>query len=377
MHNNTIGVVTTAALPWLTGTSIIPLFHAVYLKKRGYETTLYVPWLPLSQQHRCFQDHAFTSPEEQRTYIAAWLPEALRDFCPKIRFYPSKFIAFLGSILPLVDLDGLVENHDVVLLEEPEHLFVSHPWSRFKKRREHIIGVIMTNYQYYISQYVPAFLARWFQHYSRFLMRRMCHQLVPIAPVQPDVCSLPMCRVALLNAAQPQFFTPPPASRSGRCYFIGKLIPEKGLEEMFRCLQTAGESDIHLYGTGKTEWVTQAAQRYEIRPIFKGITYKPWKDLPGFKIFVNCSKSEMMCTSTANALAMQQWVIITNHPSNQFYSQFRNCLTYNTLDEFVKQFEYALTHEPEFDPQVSRLSWDAAADRLINIIQSRTSPAPK
>ena len=367
---NSIGIVTISSLPWLTGTSILPLFHAVYLKKRGYETTLYVPWLPPSQQHHCFADHRFTSSAAQRDYIKKWLPETLRDFCPDIRFYPSKYYKFAESIGPLVDLDRLIDDHDIIILEDPEHLFASHPGSRIKRNRLHVIGIVMTHYEYYHSQHIPPIFAKGYQYYSRFLLQRMCHRLLAISAVQKDVCSLPMAQVVPLNGVSPLFFKSPPPCRNSRCYFMGKLIPEKGIEEMYKLLQAVGVSEIDLYGYGKVEWAIKLAEQYGLQPIYKGISHKPWEDLPEYKIFINCSRSEYLCTTTANAIVMQQWAIVPEHPSNQFYYQFQNCLTYATSDDFVKQFNTARDNEPASDPGVAELTWDATINRLIGIIQN-------
>jgi digalactosyldiacylglycerol synthase len=90
--------------------------------------------------------------------------------------------------------------------------------------------------------------------------------------------------------------------------------------------------------------------------------------LKDYKVFVNPSISEVLCTTTAEALAMGKFAIIPDHPSNKFFLQFPNCLAYRNKFEFVANLRWALTHDPEpLTPNLARIfSWEAATDRLID-----------
>jgi len=85
------------------------------------------------------------------------------------------------------------------------------------------------------------------------------------------------------------------------------------------------------------------------------------------KIFLNLSVTEVLCTTTAEALAMGKFVIIPSHPSNEFFLQFPNCLAYKNLRECVEKIKWALENEPTplSEDLAYIFTWEAATDRLI------------
>ena len=153
-----IEIVTTASLPWRTGTAVNPLLRAAYLTHgraaAGGSVTLMLPWLERrSDQEKIYgADQTFESPEEQEAYIRDWLknaasmPEAATDL--RIRWYTAWQNPVENSIYSMGDITALIppDEVDICILEEPEHLnWYRAPGESWTKRFKHVVGVLHTS----------------------------------------------------------------------------------------------------------------------------------------------------------------------------------------------------------------------------------------
>ncbi|KAL0410188.1 UNVERIFIED_CONTAM: Digalactosyldiacylglycerol synthase 1, chloroplastic [Sesamum latifolium] len=348
-----VAIVTTASLPWMTGTAVNPLFRAAYLAKSAKQNvTLLVPWLCRSDQELVYPNNlTFSSPEEQESYIRGWLEERIgfkADF--KISFYPGKFSKARRSIIPAGDTSQFISSKDadIAILEEPEHLNWYHHGKRWSDKFNHVVGIVHTNYLEYIKREkngaLQAFLVK---HINNWVVKAYCHKVLRLSAATQDLPKSVICNVHGVN---PKFLK------------IGEKVAaekERGANFLQGSIFLRQDEDAHE--------VQSTARRLNLNVNFmKGRDHAD-DSLQGYKIFINPSVSDVLCTATAEALAMGKFVVCADHPSNDFFRAFPNCLTYKTPEDFVAKVREAMANEPQplTPEQRYSLSWEAATQRFM------------
>ncbi|KAL8152368.1 hypothetical protein V2J09_010128 [Rumex salicifolius] len=381
-----VSIVTTASLPWMTGTAVNPLFRAAYLAKSAKQNvTLLVPWLSKSDQELVYPNNlTFSTPEEQEVYIRNWLEERIgfkSNF--KISFYPGKFSKERRSILPTGDTSQFISSKDadICILEEPEHLNWYHHGKRWTDKFNHVVGIVHTNYLEYIKREkygaIQAFLVK---HINNLVARAHCHKVLRLSAATQDLPKSVICNVHGVN---PKFLEIGEKLASERAsgqqafskgaYFLGKMVWAKGYKELLELLSKHKNDldgfKLDVFGTGEdAQEVQSLAKRLSLNLDFQKARDHADDSLHRYKVFVNPSVSDVLCTATAEALAMGKFVVCADHPSNEFFKSFPNCLTYKTSEDFVAKVKEALANEPH--PLTSeeryQLSWEAAIQRFMN-----------
>ncbi|CAK7348040.1 unnamed protein product [Dovyalis caffra] len=380
-----VAIFTTASLPWMTGTAVNPLFRAAYLGKDGSrKVTLVIPWLSLQHQKLVYPNNiTFTSPSEQEVYVRQWLEERI-SFSPgfSIQFYPAKFALDKRSILAVGDISEVIpdEEADIAVLEEPEHLTWFHHGKRWKTKFRLVIGIIHTNYLEYVKREKNGRIKALFLKYiNSWVVDIYCHKVIRLSAATQDYPNSIICNVHGVN---PKFLEigkkKIELQRSGNqaftkgAYYIGKMVWSKGYKELIKLIRDNQKEliglDVDLYGSGEdSEQVQAAAKKLDLV-----VRVYPGRDhadpvFHDYKVFLNPSTTDVVCTTTAEALAMGKIVVCANHPSNDFFKKFPNCRTYNKSNEFVEAIKKALTEEPAelTDAQRHELSWEAATERFL------------
>ncbi|ONK57517.1 uncharacterized protein A4U43_C09F1310 [Asparagus officinalis] len=380
-----IAIVTTASLPWMTGTAVNPLFRAAYLAKTAKQSvTLVVPWLCKADQELVYPNSmTFSSPEEQEAYIRSWVEERVgfkADF--KISFYPGKFAKERRSILPAGDTSQFISSKeaDIAILEEPEHLNWYHHGKRWTDKFNHVVGVVHTNYLEYIKREKNGAIQAFFvKHINNWVTRAYCNKVLRLSAATQDLPRSVICNVHGVN---PKFLKVgekiAAEKESGQqafskgAYFLGKMVWAKGYRELIDLMaKNRNELEgfkLDVYGNGEDSLEVQStAKKLDLNLNFlKGRDHAD-DSLHGYKVFVNPSISDVLCTATAEALAMGKFVVCADHPSNEFFRSFPNCLTYKTPEDFVARVKEALSSEPQplTPEQRYNLSWEAATERFV------------
>jgi digalactosyldiacylglycerol synthase len=484
-------LVTTAALPWMTGTAVNPLLRAAYLSQRnrrlsleqqqqqqqqqqqaksngdGQETTctistikstvtLVLPWLEVDEDRLALygKDWEHATPQIQEEYIRTWLRDSAQmpDEADaqlggiSIEWYPARYHQALSSIFAMGDLCQLIPSSTsnmICIVEEPEHVnFYRAPGREsWRDKFPHVIGIIHTNYKAYAQNHYSGLLTGpLVGALSSLMVRAYCDKVVKLSPVLQTYAPDKEV-VSNVHGIRQEFFQIPQNPSASRIYFIGKLLWAKGLDKLLELeasyrKATGSYFGIDIYGSGPQEGEIQKAflgQEYfssffntssssktlsspssledgatnsEARHHHQGTednaAKRYWRHFrqpiparfPGrqdhaqvgatgnYKIFVNPSITEVLCTTTAEAVAMGLWVLVPKHSSNEFFLPFGNCLQFSNRREFVELLQYCQTHDPpgwcaadhHHDQRQDRsfqqasfgaLSWEAATQRLI------------
>eukprot|EP00240_Pyramimonas_obovata_P003223 CAMPEP_0118933324 /NCGR_PEP_ID=MMETSP1169-20130426/11925_1 /TAXON_ID=36882 /ORGANISM="Pyramimonas obovata, Strain CCMP722" /LENGTH=672 /DNA_ID=CAMNT_0006876073 /DNA_START=223 /DNA_END=2237 /DNA_ORIENTATION=+ len=203
-------IVTTASLPWMTGTSVNPLLRAAYLSQEdSRKVTLVVPFLPhVDQKNLHPGGQVFDTPEEQEVFIRSWVANRV-GFTPgpnfNIKFYPGRYSKRFGCVFSVGDITSYIPSSDadVAVLEEPEHLNWFHHGPRWTDKFKHVVGIVHTNYLEYAKREENGDKKEIFMRtLNQVVCRFHCNKVVKLSGAVQD---MPRSETMFVHGVSPQF----------------------------------------------------------------------------------------------------------------------------------------------------------------------------
>jgi len=185
----TVTVVTSASLPWMTGTAVNPLLRAAHLTKdrEAGAVTLLVPWIDIEDQRKLFPNNlTFATQADQRAYVLKWvaeaaaMPSAARKL--KVSFYPGRYLSSYGSIFSIGPYLEALPATDLCILEEPEHLaWFRYPEVGWADKYGWVVGVMHTNYLAYAQEERGIWAVPFVWALNQLCCRAYCHRVVKLS----------------------------------------------------------------------------------------------------------------------------------------------------------------------------------------------------
>ena len=313
----------------------------------------------------------------------------------------GKYSPALGSIIPTQDIQPLVPRSAAcIVLEEPEHLTWYHSgrrWIRAFDRYVPVVGVMHTNYVDYARRMAGEAASITLKRLNKFLCRQHTHTCIKLSGA---VQRLPREQICFVHGVADGFLN---VGRRGTdiefskgAYFLGKALWAKGFQELLDrmqehvtcCIEATGAGDatgdgsspdpatplpamvqhVDVFGHGHELGEIKAAAAVRDLPIsFHGPKDHLSEEMVAYRVFVNPSTSDVVATTSAEALAMGKWLLVPRHPCNVFFESFRNCLIYESPREFSEKLVHAATNNPHpLDAaEVGMLTWQNATDRFL------------
>eukprot|EP00775_Hariotina_reticulata_P003919 gene3919-4173_t len=375
------------------------MLRAAHLAADHHQHTvvLVVPWVTPEQQPLIYPAGlTFSSHEQQAEYILKEARQRTASPCNfEVIFYEGKYFPSFGSIFPVEDVIDVIPERlrDVAILEEPEHLNWFNHSKRWCQEFKHVVGIMHTNYLAYVKEgQATGFLnAAAVYRVNRWVCRIHCHKVVKLSDAVQKLPHQVTCNVhgvagAFLDIGQVKAVKPPQGQQrfTKGAYFIGKAVWGKGYRELINLgaeYEKARPEPLVLDVIGSGEDL-EAIQAYaaEKKLNWRWLGGKDHADpsMHDYQVFINPSTSDVVATTTAEALAMGKWAVVPDIACNAFFKQFKNCLVYCDAAGFVSAVDRALQQEPApmSAAELKKLSWEAATERLLEVGSLSTGEWP-
>jgi digalactosyldiacylglycerol synthase len=365
---------TTAALPWRTGPSLFSLWHAGGLAALGHRVAYGLPWLDARSQKRLWGEVLFSTPQQQADWTRDEAQRLGVPALPEIFFFKGVFSRTAFSIFITQDAFAAAPPSRTFLVQEPEHF----GWLPFKSARnrpgvERILGIVMTNYGSYIrhpGNPVRGAFADFVEWRHKKLMRKHADVIVPLSPALDLAGVEDLVQWQQVTGVLDAFAQVPPLRDDQRgVYFLGRLTWDKGLQGVIDSAKRLN-LPMDVYGDGPDQDAIRRRAGQQNAPLrFCGPSASPWEVIANYRVFFNPSISEVLCTTTAEALVAGRHVVIPNCPANQPFFDLPNVHVYDHPDQADGLLEKAI-EAPTAPPDQARdrFNWEMVCQSVAKML---------
>ena len=227
---------------------------------------------------------------------------------------------------------------DVAVLEEPEHLTWFHHGKRWTHKLQHVVGIIHTNYLEYARREKDGDKKEVLLRVNAFVARAHCHKIIKLSMLCRILRGPSLSMSTAFHRTSSTWAASVAAAAKDNTeseekvgstfgkgkvgYFIGKVVWAKGYLELLERVKeynaTAASKDkliMDVFGDGDDfKAVKDSAARQQLALTFHGRADHAGDVIRGYKFFINPSLSDVVATTTAEALAMGKFVVCARHP---------------------------------------------------------------
>lgn len=342
----------------------------------GHKTALAMPWLDRTSQIRLWGKERFKTPQEQEDWIRQ---EALHmgvPPLPDIFFFRGVFSKATFSIFVTSDPYQAVPKSRYYVVEEPEHMgWLPCITPRRKLDTEKVLGIVMTNFGYYIrrpkrpDRALFAAIVEW-RH--KKLMRKYSDVIAPLSPaIDLDGLDHPVIHQQVTGVLDRFKSVPPVTQAQKSVYFMGRLVWDKAVDVVIESAQRL-EIPMDIYGEGPDQKAMEKqAQAIKAPVTFMGPSFSPWLDIEPYRVFFNPSLSEVLCTTTAEALVAGRHVVIPACPANTPFYDLPNVHVYQDESGIEDALKAALASLPEDAHKArQRFDWGNVCKSIVDVLHA-------
>jgi len=389
--------------PSISGVGLNTIYHINELNRNGIKNIhFYIPWLEEKKQIKYFGFN-FTQSEQINLLINKY--KLSKDI--KIHFYDAEFyvISLSGSgLLPINKIENICPKNSILIFEDP-NLYLSNCKNFNKYHFTLIISILHTNYYHYIyhnynlinDELVSKTLSLYlglernflsFLNGSTYSTKNITRSFIDTLKYTTEVSDITIAispsviepfkkkeltNISIINmiGVPYRFFSYKPLEyNESNIFYIGKPIINKNIHILLKLMSN---KTLHMFGTEPSKNIKLIIKYYNVNFVYHGYWNQTEAELLNYKIFLNCSISEGICTTNIEMLCLHKFLILPSHISNDIFKDFENVYFYKNINQVPDILALLNNKQPiklSKKKLYKKFSYNKIGEELVKIIKS-------